>query len=86
MRTDEMNGKTFLYPVDASDVSEEMLELAEQVYDGWFSDDERIDWEEFIDRLCKLSIHDEPSWELDEYDNGAVRKIQKHIREYRKGE
>lgn len=83
MRQEEVNGKTYLIPTEAEDVSEEMLTLAEETYDAWFSDDERIDWEEFLDRLCKWSINADPAWELDEYDNPAVNKIKRHIREYR---
>lgn len=83
MRQEEVNGKTCLIPTEADDISKEMLTLAEQTYDDWFSDDERIDWEEFIDRLCSSSIYEEPAWEFDQYDNPAVNKIKRHIREYR---
>lgn len=83
MRYEEVDGKTYLIPVEASDVSEDMLALAEEIYDGWFDDDDRIDWEDFIDRMCSYARQAEPAWELDEYDNGAVNKIKRHVREYR---
>jgi hypothetical protein len=72
------------YPSTAADVTPAMLTAAEEVYDGWFSDDERIDWEDFIDRLCKWGLLDEAApWEFEEYDNPAIEKIKRHIRAYR---
>ena len=83
MQTEEHDGITYLLPTEAADVSEAMLSLAEETYDGWFSDDERIDWEEFIDRFCKDAKHTDTPIEFNEYDNGAINKIKRHIREYR---
>lgn len=80
------NGVTYRYPTEAADVTPEMLTMAEDIYDGWFDGDERIDWEEFFDRMAKWSLLEDPPWEFDEYDNGAIRKIQKHIRAYRSGD
>ena len=74
------NGTTVSMLEDAADVTEEILEKAADVYDGWFASDERIDWEDFIDRLCKWLPDD---MDIDEYDNPAVRKIKRHIREIR---
>lgn len=78
------NGVTYHYPTEAADVTPEMLTMAEDICDGFFNEDEPIDWEEFIDRMGKWSLLEDPPWEFDEYDNAAIRKIQRHIREYRR--
>jgi 3-hydroxyacyl-CoA dehydrogenase len=79
-----IDGQTFVSPEVAEDVSDEMLTLAEQVCDGYFDDDERIDWEEFIDRMCKEGYLDDGTrLEFQEYDNPAISKIKRHVRNYR---
>lgn len=83
MRTETFDGKTYHFPVEADDVTKDMLALSEEVFDDWFSDDEQIDWEDFIDRLASYSRNVDPPWEFDEYHNPAVNKIKRHIREYR---
>jgi hypothetical protein len=83
MQTEESKGVTYLIPESAEDVSQAMLDLAEETFDGWFSDDERIDWEEFIDRLCKYSHHTDSPFDFNEYENGAINKIKRHVRNYR---
>lgn len=66
---------------DAVDVDQQVLDDAEQVWDGWFADEPRIDWEAFIDRLSDdYGTVADPPYEILEYWNGAVRKIQRHIR------
>ena len=70
----------------ASDVTEEILELASGVSDDWFGNtDEPVDWESFWDRLDRTEI---PSTgrEIDmgsEFDTPAMRKIQKYVRRIR---
>lgn len=84
MKTYVHDGVTYVEPHDAADVTDEILRLAEEVYDGWFDDDEPIDWEEFIDRLCKMGyLADDTRLEFDTYDCPAVSKIKRHIRNYR---
>ena len=83
MRTEEYKGKTYHYPTEAADITPAILSLAEQVFDDWFDSEERIDWEEFIDRMAQYSRSDDEPWEFDEYDNPAIDKIKRHIREYR---
>lgn len=77
------NGITYLYPTEADDVTPQMLELAEQVFDGFFADESHIDWDEFLDRMAKYSLIEDAPWEFDETHNAAVRKIKRHIRQYR---
>jgi hypothetical protein len=74
------NGQRYRQLVSVDDVDQSVLDAAESVLDGWFADQERIDWEEFIDRLEKY-LPD--NYEIPEYDNPAVRKIQRHIRQLR---
>lgn len=63
-----------------SPLTEEMAEAAESIFDGWFADDSRIDWDQFIDRL-------ERSTDVDfgeDMGSPLIRAVQKHIRAYRK--
>ena len=83
MKTEELDGTTYHYPETAADVTDAMLKLAEDVFDDWFADEERIDWEEFLDRMATYSRHEDVAWEFDEYNNPAIDKIKRHIREYR---
>jgi hypothetical protein len=72
--------------VAADDVNDEILAFAEEVEEGWFSDEPQIDWERFWD---KLEGYEVPSYDGREIDMGsdiespAMRKIKKHIRAYR---
>ncbi len=82
-----------IYPMDdtcykeiqsAADVDSELLEMAESVYDGWYSEG-RIDWEDFIDRLDESICQDGRVIDLgDSLDSPAIRKIKAHIRAYRR--
>lgn len=68
----------------ADDVTDAILEVAEEVSDSWFGDDERIDWELFLDRLADpYGLAGAGAFDFDEFDNAAIRKIQRHIRAYR---
>jgi hypothetical protein len=85
MITNEYKGVTYVSPETAADVTDEMLEMAEDISESWFGDEERIDWEEFIDRLCSQGyLKDGTKLDFEEYDNAAINKIKKHIREYRR--
>jgi hypothetical protein len=81
----EFEGVTYVEPVEVSDVTEEILRLAEETHDSYFDDEAKIDWEEFLDRLVSDGyLADGTRLEFDTYDNPAVRKIQKHVREWRR--
>lgn len=85
MKRYEVEGQVYVEPETAAEVTEEILTLAEGTYDGWFDDEEKIDWEEFVDRLVKEGyLADGSHLEFDTYDSPAIRKIQRHIREYRR--
>lgn len=67
------------------DVTPEILKAAEECFTGWFDNDEPIDWESFVDRLADPQGHAGAGrFDFEEYDNPAIRKIQRHIRAYRK--
>ena len=64
---------------EASDVTSDCLEAAEGIFEGWYDNDgEPIDWIGFLDRL--------EGWGYcaTEVDSPAVRKIQRHIRNFRR--
>jgi hypothetical protein len=67
----------------AEDVTPEVLTAAEDVYDDYYSETERIDWDEFIDRFV---IYVEGTWDIENYDSPAARAIQSHIRRLRASE
>jgi hypothetical protein len=62
---------------EAEDVTGECLFMAEDVYVGWFANDEKIDWETFWDRLEKYGFA------VASLDCGATRKVQRHIRKFK---
>lgn len=72
----------------AEDVTAEHLTWAERVSDVYFPDeDAKIDWEEFVDQYADPNGYNDagvPAFDIDEYDNPAIRKIQKHVRAYRR--
>lgn len=68
----------------AEDVTDDVLTDAENVFDGWYADARRIDWDEFIDRLVAMqSYRPDGSYDIEEMSSPAVRKIQRHVRSLR---
>lgn len=58
----------------------EMAEMAESIFDGWYADSGRVDWQDFIDRLERMSGVDFGT----DMGGPLIRSVQKHIRAYRK--
>jgi hypothetical protein len=59
---------------------DELMKAAEGVFDGWYADARRIDWEDFLDRL-------EAQTDVDlgkSLDSPLIRRIKKHVTAYRK--
>jgi hypothetical protein len=81
MREADMTQIRFLK--DAADVTARVLELVEEVHDGWFANDDRIDWEDFMDRLCGYGLLEAEPWEFREYGTPAEAKIRRHVRDIR---
>lgn len=65
--------------VSAEDVTPE-IEAAIIETLGWFEDEARLSTQEFIDRLCDTYAD---TWDIESYDNPAVRKIMRIAREAR---
>lgn len=61
----------------AKDVTDKDLGIALEVWQSWFSQEDRIDWEDFIDRMAKYGER----YDFEEYDSPAIRKIQRYIRD-----
>lgn len=61
-----------------SDVGDDVLADAEHVYDGWYADAARIDWDDFVDRLTAHA-----SYDIEDMTTPAVAKIQRHVRRLR---
>lgn len=69
------------------DVSEEVLRVAEDIFDGWFSDAARIDWQDFLDRMDGTHLDGHGGRELDlgdQADSPAIRTIKAHINRIRR--
>lgn len=59
----------------------EVLSQAEELVDVYYPDGERIDWEDFIDRVEKYT-----DWDFGtQMDSPDIRRLQRHIRAYRRG-
>ena len=70
--------ETYTTIITAEDVTPEFLETCEQVYDGFYTNEPRIDWEGFLDRLER--------WGYDmgsSMDSPAIKIIKKHIRKHK---
>ena len=61
----------------ASDVTEKCLQDAEDIFDGYFSSGENIDWGSFLDRLETYG------WSSPTIESPAVNKIKRHISKIR---
>lgn len=76
---------TYTTVVSADDVTNEIREAAESIYDGWFADSERIDWENFLDRLEGIVLNDGTELDLGtDTQSPAIKAIKAHIRAYAK--
>lgn len=70
--------------VGADDVTEEILDAAESIFDGWYADEPRIDWEDFLDRLDGIPLENGTRLDLtSDMMAPAVKAIKAHIRKYR---
>lgn len=68
----------------ASDVTEEIMEVARGVVDGWYGEG-RIDWEDVWDRMDGTLLEDGTTLDMgNEDDTPAMRKIKKAINQERR--
>lgn len=63
----------------ANQVTEDVLKQFYEVVDGWYQD-ERIDWDDVFRRVEQWGDYDFS----DQWDNPAIRKIQRKVREWRR--
>lgn len=77
------NDETWVVPVTADDVTQEILDYAEQTTDAWFPDGP-IEWEDVWDRMEGYEFSDgkKLSWG-DEFGTPAMNKVQRYIRKIR---
>ena len=80
-----MTDTTYTSPVDAADVTEEILGLAREASDeGWFPDG-RVEWEAVWDRIDGARLSDGSTLDLgSDLDSPALRKIQRVLRAERR--
>ncbi|GGM27585.1 hypothetical protein GCM10011608_10500 [Micromonospora sonchi] len=70
---------------EADQVTEEILNIAESIFDGWYADSSRIDWDDFLERMEKIPLDDDTTLDLgSDMGSPAIKKIKAHIRNYRK--
>jgi hypothetical protein len=70
----------YLVLVSADDVSPNIQALIPETVD-WFDGERTMPTEAFIDRFCELA----DGWDIESYDNEAVRLIMRRAREERRG-
>lgn len=69
---------------ESEDVTVEILDAAESIFDGWYADEPRIDWEDFLDRLDGIPLEDGSTVDLSgDMMSPAIKVIKSHIRKYR---
>lgn len=80
-----MTDETYTRMVEASEVTDEVLEYAVEEADSRYPSPERIDWEDVLDRLDGTRLNDDTRLDLgNSYDSPAIRKIKKHVRDVRR--
>jgi hypothetical protein len=70
--------------IRAEEVTPYILELAIETHDGWFANEPKIDWEDQPYGFWSRMEYDHDINLGDNNDTPAMRKIQKHIRTYRR--
>lgn len=68
----------FIPILKAEDVTQEILDEALEIADGWYAD-RNIDWEDLLDRLERHSPYDLGQ----DPDSPAIRKIKRYVRSQR---
>lgn len=77
--------RRFVTITDRDDVTAEVLEVVEDIHDGWYSEG-RIDWEDFLERVDGTPLDEHDGREIDlggDPDSPAIRAIKRHIRNIR---
>lgn len=61
-------------------LTDDLKTMAEDIFDGWYADEYRIDWDNFIDRLESYSNIDFGS----DMTSPLIEAVKRHVRAYRK--
>lgn len=74
---------TYTAVTSADDVTPELLEEAERLYDSFYGDREQLDVVDFIDRLDGMQLPDGARLDLGvSFTSPAIVKIMRHVRAY----
>lgn len=69
----------------AADVTPEILDLASDVLDGWFShvdaDHPHIDWDDFLGRMEEGNLPDGQRVDFPILTGSGVAKVRRHVRQ-----
>lgn len=68
---------------DVESVTEDVLELAVEITDGWYLDT-RIDWDDVWDRMDGQTIGDGTVLDIPHLNSPALRMIQRYIQNLRR--
>jgi len=75
---------SYVIVIEESQVTEEILQIAFDVVDGWYQD-VRVDWEDAIDRMDGAELPDGSILDLgNSMMSPAIRKIKREVAKYRR--
>lgn len=79
-----IDGEKYRTVIQSEDVTKEIFEAAEAVFDGWYIEAPRIDWQDFLDRLDGMPLDDGAKLDLgDDMTSPAIQAIKARVRRYR---
>ena len=64
------------------DITEDVRDTIETIFDGYYSDEPRIDWYAFLDRVERMGLYNFGS----DMDSPVVKEVKKIVKKLRKGE
>jgi hypothetical protein len=67
---------TFRVINSPDDITDDVVDVIETVFEGWWEDEPRIDWHSFIDRVEMMALVDFGS----AMDSAAIKAIKKIVR------
>lgn len=72
----EINPTTYRDIITPADFTEDVMIAIETIFDGYFSDEPRIDWFNFLDRVESLALVNFGS----DMDSPAVKQVKKIVK------
>jgi hypothetical protein len=80
-----MTGTRYTAVRTANDVTTEILNAAESIFDVWYAHKPRINWVYFLERLDGIPLKDGSTLNLGkDLASPAIEVIEAHIRRYRR--